>query len=669
MTELTSPSGLRAALDDSGTLLSLMPSATSSSTYSSAVLSRAARRISCCVATQRASRAPRCSDRAARRAGIATLRPDRLEGAGVWQGLRYRCMLRLAAAQAPAWFWHVRVENVGAEPVRVDLLLLQDLALAPYGALRMNEYYVSQYLDHAPLEHAARGTVLASRQNQAVGGRDTRGASIGSLNRAVALCDRRAAGAWPRRSRRRAATRAAPTACRRLRLQHEHAMAALQDACCDLAPGGRPRPRMVRPRAGRPPAGHVDRDLDAVDRDARAARSAAAGVADRIDRPGQPVPNLFTTARRCCGPRPRDCRTLMRVRRRATPCRARRRRPPARLLPRPRPPRRPARERARGAAPARPPAAHGPAARPRRKRAHLDRVDGRRVPFDADAGPRQHQPLPVDGAQLPRPVPRAGPARLRRGRRRLAPARPAFGVRDVARRLPLDLSPCRRPHRGAQRGAQRAARASASTSRSSTGTPMRCLVCLHVALDGDDGSAPGRVNAWRDGRAVVFAPAAEERSRQALPEGPLAHRAVERRHRDRAARWRRAAVRRRRDARAAVPGAATAAARAARFTIVGRFVEHGPDVPAPDRPDLVTGRLAPRLTVTQRDDNAAAPGLRRLVELLPWLRQNALSTTSPRAGSSSSRAAAGARATSARARSSCCSRTATAHRCATCCCA
>ena len=68
----------------------------------------------------------------------------------------------------------------------------------------------------------------------------------------------------------------------------------------------------------------------------------------------------------------------------------------------------------------------------------------------------------------------------------------------------------------------------------------------------------------------------------------------------------------------------TAAACAARFTIVGRLIEHGPDVPAPDRPDLVTGRLAPRLTVTQRDDNAAATGLRRLVELLPWLRQNAL---------------------------------------------
>jgi hypothetical protein len=39
---------------------------------------------------------------------------------------------------------------------------------------------------------------------------------------------------------------------------------------------------------------------------------------------------------------------------------------------------------------------------------------------------------------------------------------------------------------------------------------------------------------------------------------------------------------------------ATAAVRTAHFTIVGRLIEHGPDVPAPDRPDLVTGRLAPR---------------------------------------------------------------------------
>ena len=48
----------------------------------------------------------------------------------------------------------------------VDVVYAQDLALAPYGAIRMNEYYVSQYLDHAPLTHPARGAALAVRQNR-----------------------------------------------------------------------------------------------------------------------------------------------------------------------------------------------------------------------------------------------------------------------------------------------------------------------------------------------------------------------------------------------------------------------------------------------------------------------------------------------------------------------
>ena len=80
-----------------------------------------------------------------------------LEGAGEWQGLRYRVALQLSAG-APAWFWHVRVENASADPVRFDLLYLQDLALAPYAAVRLNEFYVSQYIDHTPLVHAEHGT-------------------------------------------------------------------------------------------------------------------------------------------------------------------------------------------------------------------------------------------------------------------------------------------------------------------------------------------------------------------------------------------------------------------------------------------------------------------------------------------------------------------------------
>ena len=50
---------------------------------------------------------------------------------------------------------------------RVDLVYAQDVALANYGAVRLNEYYVSQYVDHTPLKHPSRGTVLAVRQNLA----------------------------------------------------------------------------------------------------------------------------------------------------------------------------------------------------------------------------------------------------------------------------------------------------------------------------------------------------------------------------------------------------------------------------------------------------------------------------------------------------------------------
>ena len=32
----------------------------------------------------------------------------------------------------------------------LDLIYAQDVGLAHYGAVRLNEYYVSQYLDHAP---------------------------------------------------------------------------------------------------------------------------------------------------------------------------------------------------------------------------------------------------------------------------------------------------------------------------------------------------------------------------------------------------------------------------------------------------------------------------------------------------------------------------------------
>ena len=93
-----------------------------------------------------------------------------LHGAGTWRGLRYRLAFDLAEAM-PAWSWRVELHNPIESGAQVDLVLAQDLALAPYAAVRLNEYYVSQYVDHQPLEHADHGWVVASRQSQPADGR------------------------------------------------------------------------------------------------------------------------------------------------------------------------------------------------------------------------------------------------------------------------------------------------------------------------------------------------------------------------------------------------------------------------------------------------------------------------------------------------------------------
>ncbi len=104
---------------------------------------------------------------------------DAVCGRGEWLGIRYSIALVLSKT-APAWFWHVRLENTHAVSRRLDLTYAQDLALAPYGAVRLNEFYVSQYLDHSALTHPEHGVVIASRQNQPADGRNP-WSLIGSL--------------------------------------------------------------------------------------------------------------------------------------------------------------------------------------------------------------------------------------------------------------------------------------------------------------------------------------------------------------------------------------------------------------------------------------------------------------------------------------------------------
>jgi len=159
------------------------------------------------------------------------------EVVGDWSGLRFRVSLRLADA-APAWFWHVALENVDSTPATLDLVYAQDVALADYAALRLNEYYLSQYLDHTPLSHPARGVVLAVRQNLSIAGRHP-WALIGSLARGASFATDalQLHGLATRAGREPAGLVAASLPGERR--QHEHSMAVIQDALLRLPPGAR----------------------------------------------------------------------------------------------------------------------------------------------------------------------------------------------------------------------------------------------------------------------------------------------------------------------------------------------------------------------------------------------------------------------------------------------
>ena len=160
------------------------------------------------------------------------LHADAWQARGRWGALSYQVRLQLCAS-APVWFWQVDLHNDSDSAETVDLVLLQDVALASYGAIRVNEYYVSQYLDHTPLSHPVRGAVLATRQNLADARAQNPWMLVGSLRRAVGYAtDALQSIGLGRRAGEAAAV--AGTDLPGRRLQHEHAMLSLQDAPCTV---------------------------------------------------------------------------------------------------------------------------------------------------------------------------------------------------------------------------------------------------------------------------------------------------------------------------------------------------------------------------------------------------------------------------------------------------
>lgn len=184
------------------------------------------------------------------------------------EGLSFTATLA-PAREVAGWVWRVEVTNTGDETVEVDLVHTHDVALAPHGAVRSSEAYVSQYLDLTPVPVPGHGTAVAVRQNMP--GAQQPWALLGGLGRVVA---------WSTDARQLAGDGGGglPGLAHDLpstRLQHEHTLVGLQSEAVRLAPGDTTRTGfygLVRPDH---PA--ASGPLDAVHAHAVLADAAATG--------------------------------------------------------------------------------------------------------------------------------------------------------------------------------------------------------------------------------------------------------------------------------------------------------------------------------------------------------------------------------------------------------
>ncbi|HEY4392085.1 MAG TPA: cellobiose phosphorylase [Paenibacillus sp.] len=85
---------------------------------------------------------------------------DRVVWEGAAAGVDYRVIFTLSAQGI--WFWDVTARGKG---VTIDIVYGQDIGNADIGAVRSNEAYLSQYIDHSVFKDGDYGYVVCSRQN------------------------------------------------------------------------------------------------------------------------------------------------------------------------------------------------------------------------------------------------------------------------------------------------------------------------------------------------------------------------------------------------------------------------------------------------------------------------------------------------------------------------
>ncbi|QQE12556.1 hypothetical protein JD969_03555 [Planctomycetota bacterium] len=87
-----------------------------------------------------------------------------IEWVGNWSNCTYVCRLEIHPNDF-AWRWNVQINS--HDNADYDIIIAQDIGLANRGAVRTNEAYISQYIDHQILSHDSLGYMVASRQNLA----------------------------------------------------------------------------------------------------------------------------------------------------------------------------------------------------------------------------------------------------------------------------------------------------------------------------------------------------------------------------------------------------------------------------------------------------------------------------------------------------------------------
>lgn len=80
---------------------------------------------------------------------------------GFTAGVGYQVTFTLS--RLGVWFWDVTLQG---DDVEADVVYGQDIGIADTAAVRSNEAYLSQYIDHTVYHNEQRGYTVCSRQNQ-----------------------------------------------------------------------------------------------------------------------------------------------------------------------------------------------------------------------------------------------------------------------------------------------------------------------------------------------------------------------------------------------------------------------------------------------------------------------------------------------------------------------